>query len=109
MDFYAILGVPRDADEQAIRTAFRILARRYHPDRGAGSSSERFRQVVEAYETLGDPALRRRYDLSLLPAVAPEPMSQWHVEPLRPPRRDPWMDEVWRAFEDDFLEWFWRW
>ena len=52
MDLHAILGVPPDADEETIRTAYRILARRYHPDRGAGSSAERFRQVNEAYREL---------------------------------------------------------
>jgi DnaJ-class molecular chaperone len=45
-----------------IRTAFRTLARRYHPDAGSGSSAQRFREVVEAYETLSDPIQRRRYD-----------------------------------------------
>ena len=119
MDFYAILGVPRDADEQAIRRAFRILARRYHPDRGAGSSSDRFRQVAEAYETLSDPARRQHYDLSLVPnpprafnrpesMIPVEPISQWHIAPSRP-RPDLWMDELLRAFDDEFLEWFWRW
>jgi len=75
MDFYAILGIPVDADQKTIRNAYRILARRYHPDTGAGSSIEQFRQVAEAYETLIDPGRRQGYDLSLLrsrpPAVVP--------------------------------------
>jgi curved DNA-binding protein CbpA len=65
MNFYAVLGVPRDANEETIRSAYRILARRYHPDRGAGSSAEKFRMVNEAYETLIDPGSRRSHDLSL--------------------------------------------
>jgi len=65
MDFYAILGVPRDADQKTIRSAYRILARRYHPDKGPGSSTEKFRQAAEAYETLIDPGRRRGYNLSL--------------------------------------------
>ncbi len=73
MNFYAILGVPRDADHDAIRSAYRILARQYHPDRGVGSSADRFRQVNEAYETLIDPSSRESYDFSL----------QW-VEPRVP-------------------------
>lgn len=79
MNFYAVLGVARDADEETIRSAYRILARRYHPDRGAGSSAEKFRMVNEAYETLIDPGSRRSHDLSLqwterrMPAQA-EPM-----------------------------------
>src|SRR3954463_13035702 len=62
MNFYIVLGVPTTADADTIRTAFRTLARRYHPDAGAGSSAQRFREVVEAYETLSDPIRRRRYD-----------------------------------------------
>ena len=65
MNFYAILGIPRNADAETIRSAYRVLARRYHPDRGAGSSPEKFRQVNEAYETLIDPGTRHSYDLSL--------------------------------------------
>jgi DnaJ-class molecular chaperone len=64
MDFYDVLGISMDADEASIRNAYRILARRYHPDSGAGSSSEKFRQVAEAYETLGNPGRRHSYDLS---------------------------------------------
>lgn len=65
MNFYAVLGIPRDADDEAIRHAYRILVRRYHPDQGIGSSAEKFRQVREAYETLIDPGSRRSYDVSL--------------------------------------------
>jgi curved DNA-binding protein CbpA len=65
MNFYAVLGISRDADDETIRSAYRILARRYHPDRGAGSSSEKFRQVNQAYETLINPGTRQSYDLSL--------------------------------------------
>ena len=65
MNFYAVLGIPQDADEDMIRRAYRILARRYHPDRGAGSSAEKFRMANEAYETLIDAGTRRSHDLSL--------------------------------------------
>ena len=74
MNFYAILGVSRDADDETIRNAYRILVRRYHPDRGAGSSAEKFRQVNEAYETLSDPGSRQSYDLSLQWAQPPVPV-----------------------------------
>ena len=50
MNFYAVLGISRYADAESIRNAYRDLARRYHPDRGAGSSSEMFREVNLAYE-----------------------------------------------------------
>jgi len=63
MDFYAVLGIPSNADRNTIRNAYLRLVRRYHPDRGHGSSSEKFRQVTEAYETLADAARRSSYDL----------------------------------------------
>src|SRR3982751_5078537 len=65
MNYYLVLDVPTTADADTIRKAFRTLARRYHPDAGTGSSAQRFREVVEAYETLSDPIRRRRYDGTL--------------------------------------------
>ena len=79
MNFYTVLGVPRDADEETIRGAYRILARRYHPDRGAGSSAENFRRVNEAYQSLTDPGSRRSHDLSLQRAERQVPV---RVEPI---------------------------
>jgi curved DNA-binding protein CbpA len=65
MNHYVLLGVARDATEERIRQAFRALARQYHPDAGTGSSADKFRQIVDAYETLSDPGRRRAYDHSL--------------------------------------------
>jgi len=65
MNYYVVLGIAEDADSDAIRRAFRVLARRYHPDAGAGSSTAEFRRVLEAYETLSDPDRRRLYDHDL--------------------------------------------
>jgi curved DNA-binding protein CbpA len=81
MNYYLLLGVPQDADAETIRSAFRVLARRYHPDAGEGSSAERFREVLAAYETLNDPARRWHYDRAL--QERPVPRLQV-VEPLRP-------------------------
>ncbi len=63
-DYYKILGVERKADEKAIKRAFRKLAVQYHPDKNPGDSraEERFKEINEAYEVLGDPAKRARYD-----------------------------------------------
>jgi molecular chaperone DnaJ len=63
-DYYAILEVPRDADESAIKKAYRRLAMQYHPDRNNGDrqAEARFKQVTEAYEVLRDPEKRRIYD-----------------------------------------------
>jgi len=62
-DYYELLGVPRDADQDAIRRAYRKLARKYHPDLNSDSDAEdRFKELGEAYEVLSDPDKRERYD-----------------------------------------------
>jgi len=63
-DYYAILGVTPDADEQAIKQAYRKLARQHHPDVNPGDpeAEERFKEINEAYQALSDPERRRKYD-----------------------------------------------
>src|SRR6266403_325803 len=62
-DYYRILGVDRKADDKTIKSAYRKLARKHHPDvsKGAGAA-EKFKEINEAYEVLSDPEKRRRYD-----------------------------------------------
>ena len=65
LDLYAILGVHPNAEDIVIRAAFKALAQRYHPDRFNGSKDEAHRRMADltnAYETLADPARRRKYD-----------------------------------------------
>jgi curved DNA-binding protein len=63
-DYYEILGVPRDASAEDIKKAFRKLARQYHPDvaKVKKGAEEKFKEINEAYEVLGDPENRRKYD-----------------------------------------------
>jgi molecular chaperone DnaJ len=81
-DLYAVLGIPRSANAEEAKKAYRTLARRYHPDRNQGDdeAARRFREIAEAYETLSNPELRSRYD---------------RLGPLyRPDGRPPTPDEV---------------
>ena len=62
-DYYKILGIERDAKEAEIKTAYRRLARKYHPDVSKESNAEeKFKEVGEAYEVLKDPQKRQAYD-----------------------------------------------
>lgn len=62
-DYYEILGVKRDAGEQEIKSAYRKLARKYHPDVNKTKEAEaKFKDINEAYEVLGDKEKRQRYD-----------------------------------------------
>lgn len=72
MDLYIVLGVDRGAPSGDIKKAYRRLARRLHPDINPGDreAAARFRQVLDAYETLIDPDRRRRYDAGQLGGIA---------------------------------------
>jgi hypothetical protein len=64
-NYYQILGVPADADAPAIQTAFRALAKKYHPDGSASTrSTDRFIEIQEAYEVLGTHEARRAYNVA---------------------------------------------
>jgi curved DNA-binding protein CbpA len=126
MNYYLLLGVPPDADADTIRSAFRVLARRYHPDAGEGSSAERFREILAAYETLNDPTRRSHYDRALQERPGPrhgiiEPLrAQASAEPMlrrrrevvrrhlvtglfRPRHLDELVDELFQAWDDMFF------
>jgi len=64
IDYYAALGVTPDAPSDAIKAAFKKLALQYHPDVYKGADAhERMRELLQAYQTLNDPAARKQYDM----------------------------------------------
>jgi curved DNA-binding protein len=76
-DYYKILGVDADADDKAIKAAYRRLARKYHPDVSAEEGAEdKFKELSEAYEVLKDTDKRAQYDLV---------RQQGGAGPFRPP------------------------
>jgi curved DNA-binding protein len=88
-DYYEILGVPREASQEEIRKAFRRLARKYHPDvaKDKKAAEEKFKEINEAHEVLGDPAKRERYD---------ELGASWkHGAEFQPP--PDWQERGWRS------------
>jgi molecular chaperone DnaJ len=91
-DYYGILGVARDADEGEIKTAYRKLALRNHPDTNSDDpqAEDRFKEISEAYEVLSNGEKRNRYDLGRDPLSSP-----FRTSPL-----DPWSD----PFENYFSQ-----
>ena len=64
-DYYKILGIKQDADQDTVKKTYRKLAMQYHPDRNPGSekmANEKFKEINEAYAVLGDPEKRRQFD-----------------------------------------------
>lgn len=63
-DFYEVLGVDKNADDAALKKAYRQLAKKYHPDSNPGdeAAAEKFKEASEAYSILSDPAQRQKYD-----------------------------------------------
>ncbi|MCB9687322.1 MAG: J domain-containing protein [Alphaproteobacteria bacterium] len=77
-DYYNILGIGRDASSDDVKRAYRVLARRWHPDRNQhdADAQQRFKDITEAYRTLSDPDKRVRYDK----------LGPLYTEDGRPPR-----------------------
>src|SRR5260370_10669098 len=63
-DYYHVLGLRHEATEDQVRQAYRSLARKYHPDFNLGDRGceDKFKEINEAYEVLGDSEKRKRYD-----------------------------------------------
>ncbi|MBN2123736.1 MAG: DnaJ domain-containing protein [Deltaproteobacteria bacterium] len=89
-DYYTILGIARDADEEEIKKSYRRLALRYHPDTNEGDPEreELFKEINEAYSVLGDREKRRRYDArGRIPFDRPDggrdPFETWFSQSMR--------------------------
>ena len=68
MDYYAVLGVARDAEDIVITAAYKAMVKKYHPDVYTGSKAQankKIREINEAYDTLSDPKKRAAYDKSI--------------------------------------------
>lgn len=88
LDYYAVLGVPRTASAEEVRSAFLALAKQFHPDlardaRRRKASTRKMQELNEAYAVLGHADKRASYDASL--SVPPRPQT-----PPPPPPRRPW-------------------
>src|SRR5437870_13621456 len=78
-DYYESLGEPRNASDADIKKAFRKLAREYHPDvaKDKKRAEEKFKEINEAYEVLGDPEKRKKYDTLGANWNQPQPPPGW--------------------------------
>lgn len=121
--YYAILGIPADASHEEVKTAYRRLAKQYHPDH-AGGDSCKFRDIQEAYSVLADSAKRREYErhrqtgrvrVRTASSQRPGP-ARFDAEPLIPERGprhapNPGKSRMYRTFQpagDDLFEWILR-
>lgn len=116
--YYAILGVKPSATGDEIRSAYRRLAKEYHPDLCAGGD-EIFREIHEAYHVLGNAGRRRQYEERIAKAPAKVPLrTAFHSqpEPLIPEQRPVDAGEISpvRSFQtftpsvDEIFDWLWR-
>jgi DnaJ-class molecular chaperone len=121
MNYYDTLGVSGNASGSAIRTAYRRLARLYHPDIVGTGSAEKFREVQEAYDTLREQSRRQAYDMTLreqprrvhMTVIRSKTASSRYAEPLVSPWRgyrpsplaelDQVFNEFFRYFD---IDWF---
>ena len=103
MDYYKVLGLPRNASNEEIHAAYRNMAVKYHPDKNQGKekeTAEKFKEIARAFEVLGDPSKRHRYNIKHpvrkpkrkkkeKPSLASDP-NRGNIRTPPPPLRDIW-------------------
>lgn len=110
-NLYVVLGISPRANQEAIRSAFRTLAKRYHPDRMGPGGAARFLEVEEAYRVLSDPEGRREHDRELERMIPAGPIESLGERPFAEPlAADPLSLlqglRVGRpSLEEEFLDW----
>lgn len=104
-DYYVVLGVSKGANLNQIKRAYRRIAKQFHPDSTQSPSSDKFREIIEAYETLADEEKRRKYDAMLQQR---QPVRSVTKVPRTFSRRKFVFDEMdkFRSFVDEFFEGF---
>jgi len=104
-NYYTILGVSETAGDEEIKRAYRSLAKRWHPDKNPGRplAEEKFKEIVEAYEALSDPILRRRHDLRLQYGRVYDPGTIFYTKSKTEEKRDR------RRAPPEYSEGFLRW
>jgi curved DNA-binding protein CbpA len=90
-DYYAMLGVARNASPLQIKRAYRRLARLYHPDLNQKAPADRIKQINEAYDVLGDAAKKALYDIQLLEEMRHELIMETLRRPPEPTPQEPRM------------------
>lgn len=113
-NLYVVLGIPSDASADMIRSAYRALAKAYHPDSVGPSGTSRFREISEAYRALCDPALREAHNAALAEERAPaEPLRRWGPDVVEPMVAEPIVlrrnfHTAHPSIEDEFVDWTMR-
>ncbi len=104
-NYYAVLGVQKADSDETIKQAYRKLAKKYHPDLNPNDAGvkTKFQEVGEAWETLGNPEKRQKYDDSLLSGSAAKPR-QSSGRSNRPADAKVNYEDIMRGFQDFFSE-----